>query len=152
MEPRTSLRNLLICIEKIPNRAKGLLCRSNLLIFNNFFLLDTLFKTCYNYKMIKRKKRSDRRHMVYMLQNVQTGEFYIGMTQGFRQKDLRVRVLKHFQRARTENKSWALCENIRKFGSENFFWTILEVVRGKTQAHNLERALTAEFKPELNSV
>jgi hypothetical protein len=87
-----------------------------------------------------------------MLQNVQTGEFYIGMTQGFRQKDLRVRVLKHFQRARTENKSWALCENIRKFGSENFFWTILEVVRGKTQAHNLERALTAEFKPELNSV
>jgi len=46
-----------------------------------------------------RKRRSDRRHIVYLLQNAITGESYVGVTQGFRQKDLRVRILKHFQRA-----------------------------------------------------
>jgi len=86
-----------------------------------------------------------------MLQNVQTGQNYIGVTQGFRQKDLRVRVLKHFQRARTEDKSWTLCDNIRRFGQESFFWAIIDVVRGKTEAHVLERALIAEVNPELNS-
>lgn len=98
-----------------------------------------------------RKKRSDRRHIVYMLQNTVTGESYVGVTQGFRQKDLRVRVLKHFQRALAESKTWTLCNNIREYGPETFFWTVLEVVRGKTAAHNLERELTRMYKPELNT-
>ena len=98
-----------------------------------------------------RKKRSDRRHIVYMLQNTVTGEFYIGVTQGFRQKDLRVRVLKHFQRALAESKDWTLCKNIRTYGPESFFWTILEVVKGKAPAHDFERLLTKMYKPELNT-
>jgi len=86
-----------------------------------------------------------------MLQNVQTGQSYVGVTQGFRQKDLRVRVLKHFQRALNEQKSWTLCENIRAFGAESFVWMIVDVVRGKPAAHALERTIIAEDSPELNS-
>ena len=89
---------------------------------------------------------------MYMLQNVHNGHLYIGVTQGFRQKDLRVRVLKHFQRAVSENKNWTLCNEIRKFGAASFFYTILDVVRGKSLAHNLERELINEHSPELNSI
>jgi predicted GIY-YIG superfamily endonuclease len=98
-----------------------------------------------------RKKRQDRKHIVYMLQNTVSGEFYIGVTQGCRQKDLRVRVLKHFQRALAESKTWTLCKNIRQYGPEVFFWTVLEVVRGKVPAHAVERELTKMYKPELNT-
>ena len=98
-----------------------------------------------------RKKRFDRRHIVYLLQNAVTGESYVGVTQGFRQKDLRVRVLKHFQRALSESKSWTLCKNIRQYGPEVFVWTALEVVRGKSVAHALELELLFKYSPELNT-
>ena len=86
-----------------------------------------------------------------MLQNVHNNRLYIGVTQGSKQKDLRVRILKHFQRAVSENRSWTLCNEIRKFGAESFFYTIIEIVRGKTEAHNLERDLIREYSPELNT-
>lgn len=109
----------------------------------------------YNYGMVTkktiRKRRSDRKHIVYVLQNVHTGDFYIGVTQGSRQKDLRVRVLKHFQRAFAESKTWTLCKEIRQFGAESFFYTILDVVRGKPAAHKLERDLIIQFNPTLNT-
>ena len=89
--------------------------------------------------MVK-KKRSDRRHIVYSLTNTVTGDFYIGITQGFRQKDL-----KHIRRALTENKDWALCKSIRRFGADTFYPQILEVVRGKTAAHSFERQLIASY-------
>ena len=113
-------------------------------------MLDTMDKRCYNNDMM-RKKRSDRKHIVYSITNSVTGDFYIGITQGSRKKDLRVRILKHIQRARTENRSWALCEAIRKFGPESFLAQELAIVRGKTPAHNLERALIAEHSPALNT-
>ena len=98
-----------------------------------------------------RKKREDRRHIVYRLYNMKSNEFYIGVTQGYRQKDLRVRVLKHFQRAITENKMWKLCVNIREYGSDSFTWDILEIVRGKAAAHERERELTKQLGPTLNT-
>jgi len=98
-----------------------------------------------------RKKRSDRRHIVYSITNTVTGDFYIGITQGFRQKDLKVRIQKHIRRALTENKDWALCKSIRRFGAENFYPQILDVVRGKTAAHNFERKLIADYSPTLNT-
>lgn len=98
-----------------------------------------------------RKKRSDRRHIVYRLQNTVSGEFYIGVTQGFRIKDLRVRILKHFQRALKENKQWRLCQNIRQFGTESFTWSILEIVKGKAEAHIKEREITKLYNPTLNT-
>lgn len=98
-----------------------------------------------------RKKRSDRRHIVYSIINTVTGDFYIGITQGFRQKDLKVRVQKHIRRALTEDKDWALCKSIRQYGADNFYTQILDVVRGKTAAHSFERQLIADYSPTLNT-
>lgn len=98
-----------------------------------------------------RKKRKDRRHIVYRLYNMVSGEFYIGVTQGFRQKDLQTRVIKHFQRALVEDKQWKLCVNIRDYGPESFTWSIIEVIRGKTEAHKKERELTKLLNPALNT-
>lgn len=100
---------------------------------------------------MNRKKRSDRRHIVYSITNAVTGDFYIGITQGFRQKDLKVRTQKHIRRALTEDKSWALCCAIRSYGAEVFIPQIVEVVRGKTNAHALERQLIGEYLPTLNT-
>jgi len=98
-----------------------------------------------------RKKRSDRRHIVYMLQNVATGDFYIGITQGFRKRDLKIRVQKHIRRALTEHKSWMLCDAIRSYGVSAFVAQELAIVRGKASAHALERELIGEYSPTLNS-
>ena len=98
-----------------------------------------------------RKRRCDRKHIVYHITNVVTGEFYIGITQGFRKQDLKVRYQKHIRRALTEGKDWNLCKAIRKWTPEAFYCDIVEVVRGKAAAHALERELISEFKPKLNS-
>ena len=100
---------------------------------------------------VTRKRRSDRRHIVYQLTNTANSNIYIGVTAGFRLKDLRVRVNKHVQRALTENKDWTLCREIRDFGPESFTYEIVEVVRGKVEAHRRERELIGELCPELNS-
>jgi predicted GIY-YIG superfamily endonuclease len=98
-----------------------------------------------------RKKRSDRRHIVYSITNAETGDFYIGITQGFREKDLKIRLQKHIRRALTEGKSWRLCGAIRSYGAGAFVAQIVEVVRGKTTAHALERQLIGEYSPTLNT-
>jgi len=98
-----------------------------------------------------RKKRSDRRHIVYSIINAETGDFYIGITQGFRQKDLKIRLQKHIRRALTEGKSWRLCDAIRSYGACAFVAQIVEVVKGKAPAHELERQLIGEYSPTLNT-
>lgn len=98
-----------------------------------------------------RKRRIDRKHIVYQITNTVNGRFYIGITAGFRLKDLTVRVQKHVRRALTEGKEWNLCKEIRRFGPESFEYEILEIVRGKPDAHARERELIAEFLPELNT-
>ena len=86
-----------------------------------------------------------------MLTNCVTGDYYIGVTQGFRQRDLKTRVQKHIRRALTEGKSWTLCDAIRSYGAEVFVPQIIEVVRGKNAAHMLERELIGEYSPTLNT-
>lgn len=122
---------------------------SNYGLLNNL-AVDTDTKRCYNYDMI-RKKRIDRKHIVYCLTNVETGDFYIGITQGFRKRDLKIRVQKHIRRALTEHKSWALCDAIRSYGASAFVAQELAVIRGKREAHALERSLIGELAPTLNS-
>lgn len=100
---------------------------------------------------VNRKRRSDRRHIVYQLTNTSNSNIYIGVTAGFRLRDLRVRVNKHVQRALKENKDWTLCKEIRKHGPESFTYQILEIVKGKTEAHRRERELIGELCPKLNS-
>lgn len=100
----------------------------------------------------RRKKRSDRNHLIYKIQV--KSMVYIGMTHvenGSPVKSLRRRWLKHVQRAMTENKTWKLCEAIRKYGPDAFTVEIIEVVRGKTAAHDVERQLIRDLKPKLNT-
>ena len=98
-----------------------------------------------------RKRRSDRRHILYMLTNESNNNTYIGVTAGFRLRDLRVRVNKHVQRAMKEDKDWLLCKEIRKHGADSFTYQILEVVRGKAAAHLRERELIGSLCPRLNT-
>lgn len=101
-----------------------------------------------------RKKRSDRKHALYCATNVLTGERYVGLTvtQGAAVKRaVKVRWQKHVSRAKREAKDWALCKALRFWGAEAFELTVLEVVRGRKQAHQRERQLIAETQPELNT-
>jgi len=104
--------------------------------------------------MLKRKARSDRNHAIYAITNNVTGDFYIGVTvaSGSVSKGLKVRFQKHVRRALTENKTWALCCSIREFGPEVFGYQLLEIVRGKKQAHAREREITATMAPTLNTL
>ena len=100
----------------------------------------------------KRKARSDRNHIIYSL--TVNGQEYIGVThvdKGKVNKSLDRRWRKHVGRAMTEGKMWKLCVAIRKHGPDKFHVGVLEIVRGKTAAHNRERELIRDRKPKLNS-
>ena len=102
--------------------------------------------------MIRKKRRSDCNHLVYRLSvcNLE----YIGVTvvsNRSPKRSLRVRWQKHVRRALTEDRTWRLCQAIRKYGSDAFKVEILEVVRGKAAAHNLERVLIRQYNPKLNT-
>lgn len=103
-------------------------------------------------KKTPRKKRVDRTHIIYMIRSGE--DFYIGVTAKTEStviKSLRVRINKHIYRSRSEDKSWALYEAIRERGTQSFEYGILEVVRGKTVAHKLERELIRMHRPTLNT-
>lgn len=58
---------------------------------------------------------------------------------------------KHLQRALTENKNWGLSHSLRDYGSQAHTYGLLEVVRGKKEAHVLETILIKEYQPQLNT-
>ena len=104
--------------------------------------------------MVNRKRRSDRKHAIYRIVNILTGECYIGITVtngNAVKRAVKVRFQKHVSRAKQESKSWAFCEAIRAWGSECFEPEVLEVVRGRKPAHQRERELIREFNPTLNT-
>lgn len=100
---------------------------------------------------MKRKPRSDRKHVVYELKLAT--QSYIGATRLKRSAKIsaRRRFLKHVNRALTEGRDWTLCKAIRKHGPESFDVIVVAVVRGKSEAHALERQLIREKKPALNT-
>ena len=103
-------------------------------------------------KKVTRKRRQDTNHAVYMLVNTNTNEHYIGITVcgNTVKKALKVRFQKHVRRALTENKSWALCESIRKHGAEAFVVLLVDIIRGRKPAHQVERDIINNYAPELN--
>lgn len=106
----------------------------------------------YDVSMVKRKRRSDRKHIVYRLQ-VKT-LIYIGVTyveKSNTKKSLARRWRKHVQRAMKEGHDWKLCKAIRQYGAESFIVDVVEVVRGKVAAHTLERELIRQLNPKLNT-
>ena len=102
----------------------------------------------------KRKRRSDRTHLVYQLTNTITGEIYIGITvvtgKAYN-RSLNERWKRHVSRAIHEDKCWSICESIREHGKEVFKKQILEKIRGKAQAHQRETELIKSLLPQLNT-
>jgi hypothetical protein len=103
--------------------------------------------------MMKRKRRQDTKHVLYVVTNLVTNEQYIGITVCGQQvrKALRVRMQKHVRRALTENKDWALCRSLREHGADNHTYGVVEFVRGRKPAHARERELIRQYNPSLNT-
>lgn len=100
-----------------------------------------------------RAKRNDRNHIIYSI--VGPEGHYVGVTAKTETtvlKSVRARVAKHWYRARTETKSWALCELLRSYtDKEQIDVRVLEIVRGKAQAHARERELIRAQNPFYNT-
>ena len=100
-----------------------------------------------------RKKRVDRNHIVYELRV--NGLAYIGVTAKTEttiNKSVLARAAKHFYRAKTENKSWLLCQALRGLNSKEEIEVLVhEIVRGKAAAHRREVELRRQLKPALNT-
>lgn len=104
--------------------------------------------------MLNRKKRSDRNHVIYEIVNSENGKSYIGITVAIGRRfhySAKLRLQKHFSRARKENKQWALYIDMREHDESVYDLFIVDVVRGKKLAHQLETELLKEFNYELNS-
>jgi len=114
---------------------------------------DMLSKTEQTVQKTTRKRRSDRTHIVYML--VVNGLRYIGVTAKTEStvlKSVKSRAAKHFYRAKTETKDWALCRALRALASkEEIEIRVVELLRGKAVAHKREVEIRRELRPELNT-
>ena len=125
-------------------------------LFYHKKLFDQKFPICYNtcmeLKKQSRKKRTDRTHIIYMIES--GTDFYIGVTaktMSTVKKSVLVRCNKHMYRMRSEDKSWMLYETMRERGTESFTVRVVAVVRGKTEAHTVERDMIRTMKPNLNT-
>lgn len=111
------------------------------------------YNTCMTQTLTPRKKRVDRNHIIYEL--VVNGKNYIGVTAKTEStvgKSVRVRANKHFYRAKTEDKNWLLCAELRKLDSKDEIECYIhEVVRGKAAAHKREVEIRRTVKPALNT-
>jgi hypothetical protein len=99
------------------------------------------------------KPRTDRNHIIYEIVTPQGS--YIGVTaktQTTVLKSLRSRAAKHWYRARTESKTWALCQYLRTLTDKSEIDIRMhEMVRGKAEAHTRERELIRLYNPALNT-
>jgi hypothetical protein len=104
-------------------------------------------------KNTPRKKRVDRNHIIYEL--VVNGKNYIGVTAKTEStvlKSVRVRANKHFYRAKTEDKNWLLCAELRKLDSKDEIEILVHaVIRGKAEAHREEVRIRRAIRPVLNT-
>ena len=103
--------------------------------------------------MTKRKVRSDRNHVIYIITCNETQKQYIGITvmQGTRSvsKTLNTRLRQHFWRANTQEKDWELCKMLRK--TNNVRIDPIDIIRGKAAAHAMEVLYIDTVNPVLNT-
>ena len=106
-----------------------------------------------NKELVTRKKRADRNHIIYEL--VVNGLNYIGVTaktESTVNKSVLSRAAKHFYRAKTEDKNWLLCAELRKLNDKSEIEVYVhEVIRGKAAAHKREVEIRRTVKPVLNT-
>ena len=103
--------------------------------------------------MNMRKKRSDRNHIIYQITCLKTKETYIGLTVQKGQKKIgsaKIRLRSHVSRAKNGG-GWLLHEKIRELGENNFVTEVIDIVRGKSNAHIKELEYIKRLKPELNT-
>lgn len=103
----------------------------------------------------RRKRRSDRRHLLYVLTNRVTEEKYIGIAACIDRsgkETLAARWCRHVGRALRQNKTWKLSESIRIHGPDAFDKSILQIVRGKQIAFDIETQLRKSGQFKLNTV
>ena len=119
--------------------------------------VDNVGRPCYNTCMTQtntpRKKRADRNHIIYEL--VVNGKNYIGVTAKTEStvgKSVLTRAAKHFYRAKSEDKNWLLCAELRKLDSKDQIECYIhEVIRGKAAAHKREVEIRRAVRPVLNT-
>ena len=106
-----------------------------------------------NTKTVTRKKRVDRMHIIYEL--VVNGQNYIGVTAKTEttvNKSVLSRAVKHFYRAKKENKTWLLCAALRELNDKSEIECYIhEVIRGKAAAHKREVEIRRAINPALNT-
>jgi hypothetical protein len=106
-----------------------------------------------NKETATRKRRVDRNHIIYEL--VVNGKNYIGVTAKTAStvnKSVLARAAKHFYRAKTEDKNWLLCAELRKLSDKSEIEVYVhEVVRGKAAAHRREVEIRRAVRPVLNT-
>ena len=111
------------------------------------------YNTLMNLEKPTRKKRVDRNHIIYEL--IVNGKNYIGVTAKTEttvQKSVKARAAKHFYRAKTEDKNWLLCAELRKLNDKSEIEILIHaVIRGKAEAHKTEVAIRRAVKPVLNT-
>lgn len=99
-----------------------------------------------------RKRRNDRNHVIYLL-SAPNGDRYVGVTfargRAFK-RSAKIRWEAHVRNALDYNRQNLLSLSIREHGVETFKREVIEIVRGKKNAHDRERELIRIINPELN--
>jgi len=99
-----------------------------------------------------RKRRNDRNHVIYKL-TAPTGEEYVGVTfargRAFK-RSARIRFDAHCRNAFDYGHKTLLAMALRDHGRDGFTREVLEIVRGKQNAHDREREIIALIQPALN--
>ncbi len=99
-----------------------------------------------------RKRRNDRNHIIYQL-TAPNGDRYFGVTfaRGRAYKrSTKIRFEAHCRNAFEYGHNTLIAESLREHGSKSFERDVLEIVRGKKNAHSRERELISMYNPELN--
>ena len=101
----------------------------------------------------RRKRRTDRNHVIYLLTCKPTGETYVGITVA-RGRAYKASMMKrwqgHLYHANIEMRTGLLQQAIREHGSNCWTHEILCVVRGKAAVHKRELELITEHASALN--